>query len=192
MTHQELIKYTEETNEKFLNATKAEKRIMLAEDVIKWLDSGAMDTEYSGMLHFNNDVQDVESIKDIIQSDAFSCSVCAKGALFISTINRVNNMNINVFVDDVSHHTKGIRKLKKYFTDRQLVMIEWAFEGSQVITSVGDKIFEFSNKLDDKLESYWSNFNTGVYLDYYYGDLRPVVLRGIMQNIIDNKGTFIP
>lgn len=175
-------------------STLSEKqiRIMLAKDVIasleaerlisrsgSWvrLETDRCDTDYfSSEIIADSDVELQELIKDK------RCEVCALGALFIEGIRRFDNFTVedlsdgySIDNDDIGIYLEGI------FDEDQLMLIEVAYErghgGYNVrfdfhddMLKQGERAVEFGLSIKDDRER----------------------LIAIMQNIIDNDGTFIP
>jgi hypothetical protein len=159
----------EKNNAIFNNSTKAQKRVMIAQDCIDRLRVNLIDSSRGSFIS----IVDSDKVnKEIINKT--TCVVCAKGGLFASYIGRVNNFN--TFKNNITNETDncGHAKLLEIFTLKQLTMIEYAFEGVQYIHEiwltylVQQKLMMFFNKFDNDNER----------------------LKAICENIIKNKGTF--
>jgi hypothetical protein len=174
-------------NEEFKKATKAQKRVMIAKDVLAQIKAKRYFPESGEWVNplWSDDQKSIDiqldpnsSIKDAFKSKAInSCQVCALGGLFMSCTNLNNNTTVEDLLtkefyigDLVSDDVKISNGLNRIFTQKQLILIESYFEGSQGYF-----------KGDDK--------KTFVFLENYNDDER---LEMIMQNIIDNNGTFKP
>jgi hypothetical protein len=170
-------------NEEFKKATKAQKRVMIAQDVLAQLKAKRYFAESGCWVQPNikaaceKNLKDEDSVQELFAAKKIeSCNVCALGGLFMSCINLNNNTTvedlkkefyIGDFVYDDSKISNGLNRI---FTQKQLILIESYFEGSQGYFK-GD------------------NEKTVVFLESYNDDER---LEMIMQNIIDNDGTFKP
>lgn len=166
-------KHVEKTNAKFDAATPAQKRVMIARDVINRIESKYIIAD-SGS--FGRNIEGYGQAKEFINTK--TCSVCAKGALFCSIVGRVNKFKLEEF--DSNAETNGDIEskihapIREYFSDEQIALIETAFEGEQYLESI--------------------NIDTWEAVDFYeelrYSDHDRLI--AICQNIIKNKGTFKP
>jgi hypothetical protein len=170
-------------NAEFKKASKAQKRVMIAQDVLAQLKAKRYFAESGCWVQPNikaaceKNLKDEDSVQELFAAKKIeSCNVCALGGLFMSCINLNNNTTvedlkkefyIGDFVYDDSKISNGLNRI---FTQKQLILIESYFEGSQGYFK-GD------------------NEKTVVFLESYNDDER---LEMIMQNIIDNDGTFKP
>ncbi len=170
-------------NAEFKKANKAQKRVMIAQDVLAQIKTKRYVAESGCWVQPNikaaceKNLKDEDSVQELFAKKKIkSCNVCALGGLFMSCINLNNNTTIEDlkkefyigdFVYDDSKISNGLNRI---FTQKQLILIESYFEGSQGYFK-GD------------------NEKTLVFLESYNDDER---LEMIMQNIIDNDGTFKP
>jgi len=185
-----------QTNKPTKNTTAAqqEMRIAIAKDVLKQLNakkiiaaSGTWITD-SKMPDLDEYVCDLQNkgerkfdVKNYVNK-VNQCEVCALGSLFVSAVNLYNNVYISTDKnsnpqDQVWNIFTNLSSspLKRYFSVAQLKYIEAAYEGL-----AGEHI-----PADERSEKYAEAF----YLAHSNNNER---LRGIMQNIIDNNGTFKP
>lgn len=164
---QQFIKKIEETNKIFNESTKAQKRVMIAQDCIDRIKCNLLTANTGSFISYQGCKIDQKLV------NTTTCQVCAKGGLFASYIGRVNN-----FSDEcLGNHERNEahKKLLEVFTLRQLAIIEYAFEGTQYIYSVS-----LTTDMEDKLEEFYEE-------NYEDDDQR---LIKICENIIKNKGTF--
>jgi hypothetical protein len=196
---QNFKKYVEETNAEFEQANQNRKRVMLAEDVLQRIALGQMiPTNYTGVAIFEfDDAGDIDydqqctindqiderkrvSIKKTLDT-GIQCKVCAKGGLFVSYIARVNKMTWASWVNDTTHTTASMKKLRQIFSEKQLAMIEGAYEGDVLI----EKDVKGRKMFTDDEETIIS-----VFRNEYNND--PIqTLHAICENIIENNGTFV-
>lgn len=169
----ELIKKIEKSNKKFNSATKAEKRVMIAQDTIERVKANNLIIkrgnflESSGLFFANEDA----SFKDFTNSN--ECTVCAKGALFCSFVGRVNAVtNLEAIRNNNWINDKPHQKLLEIFSKQQLDLIETAFEGCSYLK-------QSTEKQHERAKSYY----------YKYNDTNKRLI-AICENIIKNKGTF--
>ena len=174
---------TDKLNEKFKKATKAQKRVMIAQDVLAQIKTKRYVAESGCWVQPNikaaceKNLKDEDSVQELFAKKKIkSCNVCALGGLFMSCTNLNNNTTvedlkkefyIGDFVYDDSKISNGLNRI---FTRKQLILIESYFEG-------GEGYFKGDNE------------KTLAFLANYDDDER---LEMIMQNIIDNDGTFKP
>jgi hypothetical protein len=164
---EKLIKSIEKSNKIFNESTKAQKRVMIAQDCIDRLACKLLSANTGSFITYAGAEVNQERVNTI------GCEVCAKGGLFASYIGRVNNFSddcIGNDKDDLAH-----KKLLEVFTLRQLAIIEYAFEGTQYIYSV-----DIPYDLEKKLEKFYD--------EIFYDDDKRLIK--ICENIIKNKGTF--
>lgn len=177
---------TNKLNEEFKKATKAQKRVMIAKDVLAQIKAKRYFAESGEWVKplWSDDQKSIaiklypkSSIKDAFKSKAInSCRVCALGGLFMSCTNLNNNTTVQdlkneTYIGDlVADDDKISNGLNRIFTQGQLMLIESYFEG-------GEGYFRDGNE------------KTQTFLESYNDDER---LKIIMQNIIDNNGTFKP
>jgi hypothetical protein len=169
------VKTIEESNEAFNKMTKAEKRVTIAKDVIKRVDIGQIDA-YSTFISFDGEVEEGKPLKPFF--NAIQCSACAKGSLFLSYVGRVNKFKKEGSFS-MDPYSKEMKKIKQIFSQLQLDMIEIAFEGGTFSWTDREKI---SNKQISKSLEFFKNNTVGSRLR----------LKRIMENIIENNGTFKP
>lgn len=170
---------------------KQKNRIAIAKDVIKWVTEKKFNIKIgSSYLTFKSKKQVEQDIefRDLVRNNTKSCQVCAKGALFICSVDKHDKLklsevlpqfNLNVrknlyfelFEDDVVSHVQD-------FDQEQLNLIEIAFEGR--------------HDLDYDL---WQMNQASYYLAAKFGKKYKDAqgrLIAIMENVIKNKGEFVP
>lgn len=164
----------EKRNRAFKKASAAQKRVLIAKDVLKQLKLGKIKAKqgvyvtaqkYDWTNNINPDKEFCElNIK---------CSVCALGAAMLSEIRMNNNLKVREmhgynysvkFGDNyITSRKESGDRLDKYFTESQLVLIERAFEG-------------------------WGDGKVKDFYCKYRNDNKRIA--AIFRNIIQNKGTF--
>jgi len=172
-----------------------QKRIDIAKDVIAQLAFGKyMPLQNSYAVLSDVDALDLtaELQKELVKVQ--TCSVCALGALFISDVAKHDRCTVEEagIVDErlaygltrtTCVEQQPVRKrLRELFSDRQLAMIEMAFEGWEV-----REITKVESVVDPDFDAY--NKCLAFYHKYKTSTTR---MRGIMRNIIKNDGEFIP
>ena len=194
-------------NREFSNASPAERRVLLARDVIKHLDSAKLIANKGDWVKVPvSHLPDELSLQvALLSDDAPTCQVCALGSLMVSCVLYQNQFTVadkraGRFVFGNVHPEKGESMLSSYFEADQLKLIELAFEGSTGW---------FANEAYDKARNnIWGSERdessdrdvfpegpelTAVLWRYKAGlDSVDARLRAIMANIITNNGTFIP
>jgi hypothetical protein len=180
------------TNEEFKKATKAQKRVMIAKDVLAQIkakryipEAGTwVDINYN---HFGSEMQIGEecSVQELFSEKTIeSCQVCALGGLFMSCIN-LNNSTLfkeldeaaNCLGDWIAKNLKLSNNLNTIFSRDQLILIELYHEG-------GSGYFRSSDNLKAKYKHY------NLFYTFYPNDEERLKL--IMENIVENEGTFKP
>lgn len=167
-----------------------QQRIIVARDVIAQLKAEKYNAAHCYLdITFKDGAKVKES--DQLQcsmSKVASCDVCAKGAIFLSTVRKSDNFQIgdaSVNTDYDSDriigicldHDEVVETASNVFSERQLDLIECAFEQSHVLSEGSD----LPSDVVDAAVTFGS--------DYCLDSVR---LIAICQNIIDNEGIFNP
>lgn len=166
-----------EEKKKFEEMTLTEKRVAIAEDVIRQIEMLEIIARCSVYLNITTKNTDRGHLSELMQKDEIdSCRCCAKGALFMGYFNLnkekkrsedpvvINDMNFSP--DQFEAPLRGI------FSKHQWNLIESAFEASDFMQGKGDagRAIAFGNK--------------------HRGESRRMI--AIMENIIENDGIFMP
>jgi hypothetical protein len=167
---------------------KAEARVLIAKDVIKQLKAKklrALSGTYvrvrqnrGGKLFRDQDVEDGLDVRDVLRQRAKQCDVCAKGAILIATIMKFDNMPVMPeFLSSDAFDVLGMvacgNRYDGFFSQGQLDQIERAFENPELDDCV---------TLNPLMVKYPRGKRDG--------DHNRLI--AIMENIIDNGGTFKP
>jgi len=115
--------------------SKSEKRIAIAKDALVQIKTKKIIATNGHYLSILSGFKNEDSLQKKIDSKGFSCQCCAKGALFISCVRQVNQVNMT---DNWSDERFQKSKSKDYFSVLQLDMIETAFEGQLIQDSTGE------------------------------------------------------
>jgi len=212
-------------NAKFKAASSAEKRVMIAKDVLarlksrqyeadhgNWSDLGrTVDFKYRQAMReaeykrwndketgytIYNHLQEVSDIKAQVSETSVqslilageTCTVCALGGILTSCIAIKNQLTVGEMDDkDILNGNRlfdkpdhlGIRKL---FGIRQLALIEYTFEGGEGRINLSDVGFYFDIELAQRALDFHNR---------YCEDTQNLQIK-IMENLIENNGTFKP
>ncbi len=184
------IARTEACNAAFRALDPAKKRVAIARDVLKWLAIGKLTP---GMAYVDIDNwfdPDYEFSRDIVNGG--TCQACAVGALFLCAVERgdaggtIRSGGNRLHGGDAPQLHK---QLKSIFEPEQLALIEAAFETKYRFPNVtlqsilGEEAHRECQAAEDFFGKAW---------DFCESVEREERLPLIMQNIIANKGTFIP
>jgi len=184
--------------------TKAEKRVEIAKDVLKQIKANkyrptsgvwVMDAygyEVCDFVSYAKNVDEFDVVdlkKSVVCRLQGMCDVCALGSLFISAVDKFNHTKLNpgCYVDFTNHKDKEYNPLLKWFSAKQLLLIESTFEGGH-----GGWAHEAMNILSEDEYCYW--VESVLQAIYAYCNRYPDAtsrLKAIMNNIIRNKGTFV-
>lgn len=189
---QALIK---QRNVEFKAASAAGKRVLIAEDVLEQLKNNRIKATSGEFVSFDHreGYQLPFDNEDSVQEKIFSreietCQCCALGSLAVSCVLFNNNVTIENAQDQLCNLGDGIfeeRKfthgLTKYFSRKQLELIENAFEQGE----------GYFNECDIELVNSSENIEKAIKFGENYENVNNR-LKAIMKNIIENKGTFIP
>jgi len=166
MTGNELrreLKKIGDRNRRFNEMSPERKRVAIARDTIESLQLKKVVAERGNYLGWSS----MENGDKLPIN--YKCQACALGSMFVGLTTRVKNISIkdaNGGVrDDITNN------LSNYFADYQLDAIESAFETP----------YKFNHYTASLYEKFGAQFKT---------DEERLV--AIMQNIIDNNGTFKP
>lgn len=162
------------SNAKFKRMTAAQKRVAIAEDALKWIASGIF-KPMSGVYLKQTDGKAMDRLfvanpqAQLRTVDLGKCEVCAVGAMFVAKSNLFNAVKVK----DVGDYHE---KLRQHFSETQLALIEAAFELTE---GVGP--YDAPEAAANRAVAFGAR---------YANDTRR--LKAILQNIIDNGGTFVP
>ena len=186
-----------------MRKTKWEKRVEIAKDVLKQIKANKYIAEQGtwvcGVDYYNH-INDVlwhakeDGIKTIDAKKDYTdkltkCYVCALGSLFVSAIDKYNHTKLNTENTQFLTETKEpkINPLLKWFTAKQLFLIENAFENG-----CGGWQDRETNVFSNKGLDLWYEYGVFAVERFYYKYPDPTKrLVAIMKNIIRNKGTFV-
>jgi len=197
-------KKVRKSNETFKKARKAEKRVMIAKDVLVALKAErikpAVGNYYPRILSRLSDAGAPTSYfveRSFLQEPTrlpMGCRVCAKGAIFTAKLDRLNGVKVG----DERELYDPTPALLGLFSERQLYLIEVAYEGhdGMYVSMVRRrerkhgagtwKAGEYQEVREAlKFARVWSREN-----DNY--ETKEMRLKEIMKNIIRNKGKFVP
>jgi len=173
-------------NEQFKKATKAQKRVMIAQDVLAQLKTKRYVAESGCWVQPNyysdwKQLSDKDSVQELFAAKKIeSCNVCALGGLFMSCTNFNNNTLLEDLYDVsgdlgnlIDEEEQLSNKLNKIFSTNQLKLIEMYFEANGGFFREDDE--------DDRI---------GVFYNKNSSDKKRLQL--IMENIVENGGTFVP
>ena len=185
-----LTKSINRANAAFAKMTKAQQRVTIAKDVIAGIKAKRLVANhdvYLGLGHKEENAIDDNpegSLQEQLKSIP-ECTVCAKGALFVCTVarrNQVKNEELPGYYHENWNGDALSGLLGGVFSPYQLRLIETEFEGEDIEYD-GD-----GREINAKMFSPKYNNNGFINKDYM-ADTR---LIAIMRNIIKNNGTFKP
>lgn len=174
-------------NAAFEKMAPAEKRVTIARDVIAQLAVGRL-VATPGMWLTGEDGKDLVDVKKDVELQTILkktkvCEGCAMGGLFMCAVERANKLKVSdlINVDDDADGEGSLnlsevdgddtfKYMRRFFSQDQLDMIETAFEVGGGATSAGHESENFASDVEDA------------------GDR----MRLIMENIVVNKGKFVP
>lgn len=201
---QQLTQEIEASNEEFKKMTKAQKRVQIAKDCLERIEVEQLVPETGTLMQLNKHYPS-ENFKTVTQTLP-SCIVCAKGGLFFSYVGRVNKFKTCDISNDNDIQGSEHTKLLELFTPNQLALIEYAFEGRQYLNGYGSIEYgEYEKQItitSEKRRNIINLFNSTVSGStvvegcdarlHFYNISETQRLKIILENIIENKGTFKP
>jgi hypothetical protein len=173
-------------NKAYKKATKAQKRVMIAQDVLSALSRRkivAQSGAYLGATYVGDKPDIDEGLQETDEKASLQallekvtpCEVCAKGALFLCTVAMRNKVTVGEYKEMDNTTGWGGEELAKLlgntFTPRMLATIENEFEDDRMDYLGPEPIMHLSHRFEND-------------------DAKK--LRVIMRNIIENNGTFKP
>jgi hypothetical protein len=163
-------------NLKFAVLPPAQKRIAIARDVLAMLVLPKGKRPRIDSTYMDVNVRDEAFTQETLCTNPSACTVCGIGSLMLAhfrmfdNVPRVEDVEMLMFADIAD-------RLRGYFSKKQLACIEAAFEGK--IMSLDD-YYILTPKLREALNT-WN--------DYVHRNPTQR-LRKIMENLIENGGTF--
>lgn len=180
--------------------TKVERRLAVVKDAIKQLKgkafyakTGSVITIHNEALRIYNNPGNAE-VKPILTKLLKSkpervCSVCARGALLLSTIHKENTFTFSKLDDSDcgSFHADSIvdKRLLHLFSAKQIALIEEAFEVGYEEDYIGEE------KVFNTILSIKEAHPAHIFHDKYQSSDNQRLL-AILENIVKNKGLFKP
>jgi hypothetical protein len=216
ITDKKILSEVKRRNSLFKKASLAEKRVLIAKDVLEQLRKGKFKPERSVFVDsylFDEDNLDKnkdKSLQHALLEKNANCECCAQGALFLSCTLYNNKVQLSDFSYDddgkyissnigraIYHNFKITNGLNRIFTRRQLVLIEIAFERGAGFFN-WDKSSQLKipvtlvEKAIEFCNKYYIRENHRVSDGFQADKNQKDAMVAIMKNIIKNNGTFIP
>lgn len=210
---EKLFNRIEKENEVFKKLSKAEKRVVIAQDCIIRLESKQFIVKAGALIRgglFKEEESQDLSLKNVLNTNSVvECQVCAKGGLFLSVVGRTNRVQVWQVENENEIFSFEHKTLLKIFSAKQLALIETAFECRQFLTrDEKGEVIRFKETTVNNLYNFWKRnhiyyddefervqnlaFLSKTDLIYKEGYDEDKLLINICKNIIKNKGTFIP
>lgn len=168
-------KRIEKQNKRFHKLSRRKQRLAIAKDVLAQLKAKKYVAEPGTYIHVLEALFDSngeqKDLQKVLLSTAAECNVCGLGAAFCSMARLGDEVTASDGEVENIHKT-----LKSIFSERQIALIEYAFEGADA----GDLNILSENEADACGRFYEKRGND---------DKR---LAAIFRNIIKNDGTFKP
>lgn len=186
-----VIKETlKERNREFRKAKKAEKRVMIAQDVLAQIKARRYEPAIGNWVDFSTGVNRGSGVclQEAFETKAIdTCKVCGVGSLIMSAINCGNSVTENEDDPEFGYASNGTLRrlsydsigkvsssLEKYFSKDQIRLIELAFE-------LGGGYFFTEEEIDVRAVKFGKKYTSA-----------KGRLKAIMENIIANQGKFTP
>jgi hypothetical protein len=178
MTNKDLA----ELNAAFAALSPEQQRVAIAIDTIQQLWLGVFRATSGTYLELTSPetFKVNQELQEVLTAEGIICEVCARGAIFASAVRKSNAAMVCSY--DAGNTTLEMgpsipifsRKELAFFSRDQLELMEGAFE-----------MWEKEGTLDDDLARAATRFGR-----YFFDEDER--LMAIMQNVIDNNGTFCP
>lgn len=211
LAEQKLRREINRRNKLFAAADNAGKRVLIAKDVIEQLKHRRFKAQQGAWINFGGNLHEKwdragayapalsENVREkFLAKKLPSCSCCALGSMFMSCTlfnNQTTVQQLNLAAGDLGaaieapapYAADGVfsNGLIKFFSTAQLKLIEHAFEG--------ESGYFYEPPYDDGGQLIRRSATTMAALKWRdkYPDAKKRLI-AIMQNIIDNNGTFKP
>lgn len=163
----------------FNNLDKATQRVLVAKDALALLKADVYEPTHSCFTYIGLSKTPKEGTsfqRALKRSNIDECSVCALGALMLSTVRKKNNVMYDPFYSDNPEYGDFSKVFKSLFSKKQRIKIENAYElGSGYYASV------LADGFDSKSVAFGQRYPNS-----------KDRLAAILKNIIVNNGTFKP
>ncbi len=188
MRKNKIQRLIEKNNKLMANATKSEKRVIIAKDALSQIRSGNFEAEASiwADVHGDFDLDSTCSAQEQLLKSDVSCNGCALGSILVSAIRLSNQVSVDEFDELTNQKTLGeqieknnVPTINDIFTKSQLILIENAFEGCSGYFRHNNKTLNYSERLSNRIYKFTSK----------YLDMNDRLI-AILENIIRNNGTF--
>lgn len=182
-------------NALFNGATTKQKRILIARDVLEQIKVQKIVPQTGSFIQlpYIYGIKGDDSLRETLMRETVSCDCCAVGSLFASCTlfnneETISSANGNDIGDIMTKGVKSANQLSEYFSRKQLILIEVAFETMRRSYSGAAKEYDrFEGRFPLSQEEIKS---AELFYSKYEGSESR--LCGIMHNIIQNDGLFKP
>lgn len=215
-----IVAKIKKTTDEFRKASAAEKRVMIAKDVLaqikaqRYIPEHAVwvsptfdvksEVKYNDGYAYDADEQSDRSVQELWASKELqTCNVCALGGMFMSCVGLNNNTTIknlneeteclsDIIVND-GYISNG---LNKFFTKSQLALIEIYFEGGSGGFYIDGLVDGDYGTVSSATRKLFSREDDDGYTHLTNFDAKyptpSARMKAIMTNIVENNGTFKP
>ena len=208
-TKEEVATEIERRKQLFAQAGPAEKRVLVAKDVIEQLDAQLFKAGRQGFLSTTyqwekelwgayGDLKNVSLQEELLKTDGTACTVCALGAVFVSCTLFNNQTSLLDGIRDegpkIGYHLSQdhdfANGMTEVFDKAQLALIEQAFECGRGYYQPGNLGGVAAGASAEYRQLFIVNHAAETFgMAHADSGQR---LRAIMNNIIDNGGEFKP
>jgi hypothetical protein len=172
--------------------TKSQIQVAIAKDVVKQVKLNKFIASRGNYLEitdrtFENKLYSLNRVtpKKHVQERIKTCSVCAIGGVFVAAFNKFDKLSAQDLV--TNDDSMMVDYLKKWFPTDQLRLMEAAFEDDQIVSGIGmveGADFEAAQEFRTKVLRRRQNASVDAQ--------DRALLLAIMENVVKNKGTFVP
>ena len=215
-----IVAKIKKTTDEFRKASAAEKRVMIAKDVLaqikaqRYIPEHAVwvaptfdvksEVKYNDGYAYDTEEQADRSVQELwATKELQTCNVCALGGMFMSCVGLNNNTTVRdleaetEYLSEVIENEDSISNgLNKFFTKSQLALIEIYFEGGIGGFYIEDLVDGYYGTVSSATRKLFSREDDDGYTHLTNFDAKYKTpsdrMKAIMTNIVENNGTFKP
>lgn len=193
-TRTDLMRAIRRREAAFQKMTPEQKRVAIAKDVLASIRSKRITPEKGTYLEMASDKQDpfgyetplAAQVRDLVVGG--KCTACAVGSMFLCAVERHDDLTVAEASDRVDISLGMKQFLARFFDYDQIALIESAFERAAYLSIESGR----QPPRAGAAILFGRAAVAGMNVDADYRKCARVTMRAIMENIVENGGTFVP